>query len=129
VELSQTLETLVFSQEEAIGNPHTLYILQRGIIGGRGRIFNSGTVWGEDFLLLDISLALPYEATTLTYVELSSLSRTSFLRVMEQYETKLPELRTRVCYHCRWLAVQRGIRREIWKRRSASNGQSKAPLQ
>merc|ERR1740123_1589198 len=92
VELSMKLETLIFSQREAIGHPHTLYILQRGIIGGRGRIFNSGTVWGEDFLLLDVSLAFPYEATTLTYVELSSLSRASFLEVMERHTAKIPEL-------------------------------------
>merc|ERR1712241_1424080 len=73
VDLSMTVETHIFSAAEAIGNPHVLYILQRGIIGSRGRIFNSGTVWGEDFLLLDESLALPCEATTLTYVELTSL--------------------------------------------------------
>jgi potassium voltage-gated channel Eag-related subfamily H protein 7 len=127
VDLSMKLEPLIFSQEEAIGHPHTLYILQRGIIGGRGRMFNSGTVWGEDFLLLDESLAFPYEATTLTYVELKSLSRASFLEVMERYRTKLPELQSLIRYHCRWLAVQRGIRREVWKR-LGSHGQPKVPL-
>jgi len=122
VELSMKLETFIFSQEEAIGHPHTLYILQRGIIGGRGRIFISGTVWGEDFLLSDESSAFPYEATTLTYVELKSLSRNNFLDVMERYCTKIPELPSLVRYHCRWLAVQRGIRREVW-RRLGSHGQ------
>jgi len=127
VELSMKLETLVFSQEEAIGHPHTLYILQRGIIGGRGRIFNSGTVWGEDFLLLDESLALPYEANTLTYVELTSLSRENFLRVVDRYCTKIPELPSLVRYHCRWLAVQRGLRREVWRRRAmGSQGSTEA---
>merc|ERR1719362_59453 len=116
VDLSMKLEILIFSPEEAIGNPQTLYILQRGIIGGRGRVFNSGSVWGDDFLLLDSSLAFPYEATTLTYVELTALSRASFMEVMERFRDRLPEVPNIVRYHCRWLAVQRGVRREAWRR-------------
>jgi len=122
VELSMALETLIFSQEEAVGSPQTFYILMRGILAGRGRIFYRGCVWGEDFLLGDCSLAYPFESTTLTYVEISALSRQSFLDLVEVHGSRLPELPRLVRYHVQWLAFQRSIRREVRRRRVKSIG-------
>merc|ERR1712008_309437 len=127
VDLSMKIETMFFAQMEAVGTSQTLFILMRGLLAGKGRIYYRGCVWGEDFILHDCSLAYLCEATTLTYVELASLSRQTFLDVVEEHAGRLPELPRLVRYHCCWLALQRSVRREVQRRKASMSIKDRGP--
>jgi len=107
------LQTMSFSQNEAIGNAHTMYIVTRGLLqNATGRVLRTGNVWGDDFLLQDSTLALPYESVALTYVELTTLSRQDFLDAVAVHSSRAPKLWKMVRYHCCWLSFQRMLLKE-----------------
>ena len=47
----------------------SLYILSRGLVAVNHRIGFDGAVWGEDFVLSDVSLIKPVQCYALTYIE------------------------------------------------------------
>jgi len=113
VDMSLKLQTMSFSQNEAIGNAHNMYIVMRGLLqNATGRVMRTGNVWGDDFLLQDSTLAFPYESVALTYVELTTLSRQDFMEVVQAHSSRTPKLQKMVRYYCRWLAFQRAILKE-----------------
>jgi len=120
VDVSMKLCTWNFAQLETFGNPHTLYILIRGLCSGRGHVQKTGSVWGDDFILQDSNLAQPCESLSLTYIELMSLTRDDFMALIEQHAQKVPRLQRMVRYHCSWLALQRAILKEAKRRRKTA---------
>jgi len=124
VECSLYRNTKAHAQREIFGEPHQLYILIRGLVSGRGRILQSGGVWGVDFVLSDLALAEPHESQAVTYVELTTLSRGDFLALVERYSTKTMELKKMVRHYCCWLALQRAIMQEAARQRNNGNDSS-----
>jgi len=117
VEVSLRMQSAVHAQGEYFGQPHLLYILIRGLATHNRRIRRSGAVWGDDFVLSDISLVQASQAFALTYVELTTLSRDCFLQLVESYKDACPELARRVRRFCGWLAFQRALLKEAKRRR------------
>jgi len=120
LDISQELQFAAISQLEAFGMPHVLYILNRGIVVRKERLFQSGAVWGIDFVLCDARLLEPHECVALTYAEITSLTRVSFMTYVDKYKHKCPTLQVRVRTFCIWLATQRAILSEAWKRREVA---------
>ena len=97
------------------------------------RIGHDGTVWGEDFVLSDVSplafhvifnsfssLALglirPVDAFALTYVEVMCLSRDGLLNVVERRKRTCPYLGRLVRRYCVRMAASRGVLAEAKRR-------------
>merc|ERR1719162_2060576 len=116
LDISQGLQFAAISQLEPFGNPQVLYILSRGIVVRKERLFQSGAVWGIDFVLSDLRLLEPHECVALTYAELTMLTRHSFMKYVEKYKHKCPQLQVKVRRFCVWLATQRAILAEAWRR-------------
>jgi len=121
VECALKLVSSAHAQKELFGAPYTLYILIRGLASGRGRIQHSGSVWGIDFMLSDGSLAEPFESQALTYVELTTLTRSDFLGLVDKYGAQTAELKKMVRQYCIRLALQRYIIKEAARRRRCSS--------
>jgi len=116
VDIALSLETLTYAQEEQFGKPHTLFVLNRGLAGRGMAVLRSGSVWGEDFVLRDQSLQQPSLTWALTYVELSTLERSTFMAIVESHKHVHWKLNMRVRRFCVRLACQRGILREAKRR-------------
>jgi hypothetical protein len=72
--------------------PSTMYIVERGIVGGLSRIFTSGTCLGQDCLWQPLDSPRPYAASTLSYATLLSLQRSDIMEVVAFF----PEVRARL---------------------------------
>ena len=70
------LQPQVFAPEELITGME-LHIVERGVCLKDGKVFASGMVWGEDMILSNPRLRMTSPATTLTYVDVQSLSKVS----------------------------------------------------
>lgn len=116
VDIALSLETLTYAQEEQFGKPHTLFVLNRGLAGRSMQVLRSGCVWGEDFVLRDQSLQQPSLTWALTYVELSTLERSTFMAIVDSHKHVHWKLNMRVRRFCVRLACQRGILREAKRR-------------
>lgn len=81
---AQHLEARVFAQGERFGETRTLYILNRGIVGRKGRVMRTNAVWGEDFILEEEVYLDKAPSVALTYVEVSWMARISLDAIMEQ---------------------------------------------
>eukprot|EP00898_Chlorokybus_atmophyticus_P002905 jgi/Chlat1/3615/Chrsp237S00261 len=60
-----------------------MYIVRRGVISARGRLYQTNSVIGEDILFAMSDLC--YAARTLTYTDVYSISRASFVPLLEKY--------------------------------------------
>jgi len=109
LEVSMALDSANYAQSEVFGQPHVLYILQRGLASQRTRILQSGSVWGEDFLLNNPRLLYNVRCYAMTYLELLFCRRKKFIEIMDKQVTQCPELRSRVRRFCVRLAVGRGF--------------------
>jgi len=121
LDTSMRMEQVVRSQSEIFGVPHTMYILNRGLVSRRNRLCRSGAVWGSDFVLSDRKLLEPVDSYALTYIELTTLRRKDFLDLVSQYSRSFPEIYKTVRRYCCWLAFQRAFMLEA-KRRMALEG-------
>lgn len=117
VDLAIAVRSANYAQSEVFGKRHTLYILKRGFVGRRGRVYNSGKVWGYDFVLSDVRLQAPVRSFALTYVEASLLDRDSLMRIVEQYREEYPQLSQRVRRFRVRMVAQRGFIAEAQRRR------------
>lgn len=117
IEIALSLETHMYAQQEEFGRPHVLYIQSRGLTGRNVRVMRGGSVWGEDFVLTDSYLLDPVTCFALTYVEVSTLSRTTFLRIVKRNQFLYPMLHDCVRKFCVRLAFQRAILEEARERR------------
>mmetsp|Transcript_38785 Transcript_38785/g.97481 ORF Transcript_38785/g.97481 Transcript_38785/m.97481 type:complete len:724 (-) Transcript_38785:32-2203(-) len=114
VDVSRQMEPKFHAQSELFGVPQELYILIRGLAiqGPRGVVRSSGTVWGQDFVLSDVDLVECPGAFALTYLELTTLTRSAFVQVVEQHGAACPKLKAQVRRFCCWVAFQRAMMRE-----------------
>mmetsp|Transcript_77509 Transcript_77509/g.217559 ORF Transcript_77509/g.217559 Transcript_77509/m.217559 type:complete len:378 (-) Transcript_77509:73-1206(-) len=109
VDVSLKLHPSVHAQSEVFGMPHVLYICMLGLVSRKGRVHRTGAVWGADFMLVDSELLEPYESRALTYTELTTLDRSTFMELLKTHTENCPELRTKVRQFCCWLAFQRAF--------------------
>mmetsp|Transcript_104032 Transcript_104032/g.333449 ORF Transcript_104032/g.333449 Transcript_104032/m.333449 type:complete len:824 (+) Transcript_104032:59-2530(+) len=116
VGISLRMTSIVHAQQELFGVPHVLYIVNRGLVSRQQRILQTGAVWGQDFVISDSRLVDPSQGYSLTYVELTTLSRESFMLLAEKYGSVNSELKRRVRRYCCWLAFQRAVWKEARRR-------------
>jgi len=106
-----------YSQEETFGHTFTLYIVNRGLCtrgAAQLQVLQPGAVWGEEHLLLTAYwLLVPNTAKTFTFVEVSSLSKSSF----EEACNEIPEVKAKMRQYLVWYAMIRGIIYEARKLR------------
>merc|ERR1719296_10449 len=80
-EVSTSMGVEAHAQAAVFGAPHVLFIMNRGLVGRHVRVLRRGQVWGVDFLLANPVLLEPVESFALTYVEVTTLSRSEFYRL------------------------------------------------
>lgn len=115
--VATSLQVSVHAQQECIGEPWTLFILHRGLCVRRMNILRSGAVWGEEFILTSRELLDRTPSFSLTFIELSRLTRARFVDVLKRYPEVWKPVRGAVVR----TAARRGILREA-KRRLGSQG-------
>ena len=86
------MECRAYAQQELFGELQALFILSRGLVAINSRVALVGTVWGEDFVLADMSLVRPVSAFALTYLEVLCLTRAMFMTVIERRKSTCPQL-------------------------------------
>lgn len=120
-DIARALDNMAFAQGENFQHTQTLFILYRGLIGMTGRVAHVGAVWGEDFVLSDMTLVHSRRCCALTYVEVMFMTRESFMRVIQSHAFSCPQLsRTLRAYVVR-LAACRGILAEAKRRKRDGN--------
>ena len=67
--------TETFGPTESAVRVRTLMVLQRGVVSLEGRLMLPGSAWGEDLVLDTVWLRRRVMLSTLTFVEISSLTR------------------------------------------------------
>jgi len=115
-DISRELKSVAYAQQESFENVQVLYILSKGLVALDNRIGHDGTVWGEDFVLSDLSLIRPVEAFALTYVEVMCLSREGLMSVVERRKRTCPYLGRLVRRYCVRIAASRGVLAEAKRR-------------
>jgi len=120
-EIAQTLNVETFPQGEKIIHGgevnERLFIVQRGVVGGKGRVFTAGKVFGEDILCGDgVST---YTARALTFADVYTLHRADLHRVCAAFPVmRLRLLQTGVrkrakealaLFALQWTRLQKGI--------------------
>eukprot|EP00913_Durusdinium_trenchii_P010704 g10043.t1 len=115
-DISRELKSVAYAQQESFENVQVLHILSKGLVALDNRIGHDGTVWGEDFVLSDLSLIRPVDAFALTYVEVMCLSRDGLLTVVERRKRTCPLLGRLVRRYCVRIAASRGVLAEARRR-------------
>lgn len=115
-DISRELKSVAYAQQESFENVQVLYILSKGLVALDNRIGHDGTVWGEDFVLSDLSLIRPVDAFALTYVEVMCLSREGLMSVVERRKRTCPYLGRLVRRYCVRMAASRGVLAEARRR-------------
>jgi len=113
--LAVQLQVEVHTQQECFGEPWTLYILLRGLCVRSMRVHKSGSVWGEDFILASRQLLDTTRAFCLTFVELSSMTRDDFTKLVRRH----PEVWQSVRWAVVRMAVKSAVVRESRRRKKA----------
>jgi len=108
-EVSQRLEALAFAQQEHFEHAQVLCILSKGLAMINNQLEHKGAVWGEDFVLSNINLIQPVKGNALTYAEILTLRRESFMDVIETCRKTCPQLGQ----ICNRFAARLGARRAI----------------
>jgi hypothetical protein len=75
--------THVHAPQETIFAKWTLFIMHKGVCARTGNILTPGTAWGHDFLLSNLQNCDSYPAFTITFVQLSSLTKQAVEEVIE----------------------------------------------
>ncbi|CAE7229161.1 Kcnh6, partial [Symbiodinium pilosum] len=105
-DISKKLQLQAFAQEESFDNMQVLFILSRGMLAvfcHKSNLFINdasrkygfkapGEVWGEDFVLSDVSLIRAQTGYALTYCEVLSLTHNDFMQVLQRRRQSCPEL-------------------------------------
>eukprot|EP00931_Biecheleriopsis_adriatica_P007435 TRINITY_DN108714_c0_g1_i1.p1 TRINITY_DN108714_c0_g1~~TRINITY_DN108714_c0_g1_i1.p1 ORF type:complete len:714 (-),score=104.88 TRINITY_DN108714_c0_g1_i1:76-2217(-) len=115
-DVARSLDTQAFAQGESFGQIQVLYILYKGLVGHKARVLKMGSVWGEDFVLSDLSLIHMFRATALTYVEVIFMDRETFMDVVDLHKESCPQLEVQVRGFCVRMAARRGIIQEAKRR-------------
>ncbi|OLQ15728.1 Potassium voltage-gated channel subfamily H member 7 [Symbiodinium microadriaticum] len=115
-DISRSLQLQAFAQQESFDNVQVLFILSKGLVALNSRVGAHGEVWGEDFVLSDTSLIEPVSGYALTYIELLSLTRDDFMKVIDRRRWTCPELAKVVRRYCIRVAVFRGVLAEARRR-------------
>lgn len=115
-DISRELKSVAYAQQESFENIQVLFILSKGLVALDNRIGHDGTVWGEDFVLSDLSLIRPVDAFALTYVEVMCLSREGLMSVVERRKRTCPYLGRLVRRYCVRVAASRGVLAEAKRR-------------
>lgn len=118
-DIARFMDTMAFAQGELFVTGDTLYVLYRGLIGKLNKIYSTGDVLGEDFLLSDVNLVHTDRCCALTYAEAMFIERKQFYSVVEQNTLGCPQLKLRVRQFVVKLAAQRGILVEAKQRKEA----------
>mmetsp|Transcript_61078 Transcript_61078/g.126486 ORF Transcript_61078/g.126486 Transcript_61078/m.126486 type:complete len:692 (+) Transcript_61078:64-2139(+) len=108
-DVSRELSCGAFAQGEKFDNMQVLYIVSKGIVALNNRVGTNGAVWGEDFVLSDMSLIRNVRGCALTYLEVLYLTREKFMKVVEKRTRTCPELAIIVRQFTVRLAVRRGF--------------------
>lgn len=80
-----------------------LHIVERGVCLKDGKVFASGMVWGEDMILSNPRLRMTAPATTLTYVDVQSLSKHALTMIMKKFPARAKKVRRAAL----WIAMRR----------------------
>lgn len=115
-DIARNLDNMAFAQGENFLHIQTLFILYRGLIGQGARVVHAGAVWGEDFVLSDMTLLQSRRSCALTYVEVIYMSRDNFHRVIQSHAFSCPQLKDTVRRYVVRLAARRGIIAEAKRR-------------
>jgi len=82
-----------------------LYVVQRGVVLWGGRVLSQGMVWGDDILLQNKELFLPFPAKAMSYTDVTSLSREALLRTIESFPLSATQIR--------WAAIRLALKRRL----------------
>ena len=88
VQLALRMEPCVFAPGELPEADH-LYVLHRGIVMHGLRVLTSGKMWGEEMIVgegRDSTVVAPALARCMTYVEVYSLNKAVFFRVINAFD-------------------------------------------
>lgn len=94
-EIASSLESLYFTRGEIFGENFKLYIMIKGLCSwtrgvhnsSKSSVMTSGTCWGEEHLFLyNWELLIPNVVTAMNFCEVNSLDRTSFQKVVTDFE-------------------------------------------
>eukprot|EP00927_Polykrikos_kofoidii_P011961 TRINITY_DN15131_c0_g1_i1.p1 TRINITY_DN15131_c0_g1~~TRINITY_DN15131_c0_g1_i1.p1 ORF type:complete len:749 (-),score=118.50 TRINITY_DN15131_c0_g1_i1:32-2278(-) len=119
VDLALALQVYVYAQSEVFGRPFVFYIMNRGLATRKMRLLRLGSVWGEDFVLAETKYIDIARCFALTFVEVSSVDRTTFQEVVNAHIQTFPQLAKRVRRYAVKLAFQRAVLAEVERRRGA----------
>lgn len=99
VSISLMLKTETFPRGETIVKmgdaAEKMYIVERGVVGGKGRVFTSGKVLGEESLCGEMTA--DYTAVAMTYTDLFVLSRDDINSLLPKYPYVNGRLRRLYC--------------------------------
>jgi len=94
-EIAQILQSETFPQGEEIIKEGEIgvkmYIVQRGVVAGKGKVYCMGKVFGED--ILGGEIASTYTVRALTYSDCYSLAREDLEGILENFEMMKLRLR------------------------------------
>jgi len=95
-DISLSMRLVVFPPGENIismGDPvEAMYIVERGVVGGKGRVFNRGTVFGEEVVSVDTLYKSEYICRSLTFCDLHKLSASDLHDIFRRF----PEMRLKL---------------------------------
>eukprot|EP00937_MAST-01D_sp_MAST-1D-sp2_P000861 g861.t1 len=118
VELAQRFENAVFAPNELLDESDVMYHLVRGLAVLAGRVVTKESVWGDDMILSCAEYQDTAAAMSLTFVEVSSLSKHDLEEVVQWFPLARAQLRREVVK----LAVRRGVLQEARRRADATPG-------
>jgi potassium voltage-gated channel Eag-related subfamily H protein 7 len=99
--------THVHAPQETIFAKWTLFVMHKGVCARTGNILTPGTAWGHDFLLHNLHNCDCYPAFTITFVQLSSLTKQAVADVIEVAPALTPIVRQATIK----MAIIRGVKR------------------
>jgi len=85
VKIASSFYTTVFAPGESFGEEKTIYIMCRGLVARRGRVWRSSSVWGDDLLLESPILRESEQSNALTYVEVICLTREKLEDIVKDF--------------------------------------------
>lgn len=95
IEVALILQSCTYPQNEEIIKVGALcdkmFIVQRGVVGGLGRVFTSGKVFGIEILCGN--LESDYTARAMTYCDLYSIDKSDLLEIVQKFPAVLKNLR------------------------------------
>lgn len=109
IAMNMTLE--FYARKECFGQAWSLYVLNSGLVVrkcAQFKFLRSGSIWGEDIVLSDITLVQTNEVTCFNFSEVMKLHKTRYTEVCKDHPDDAESLRKYVVR----LAVARGMRRE-----------------